>query len=137
MVDNLTPLSPYKYIQVLVPQSCLTLCNPTDYNSLVSSVHGILQARMREWVAILISRGYSWPRDRTRVWCIASGLFTSWVTREGQYDNEHVKLLNIFLLNWQSSKWNRELIQEVKSWLLFLALPLIVYCLIYCYYNSF
>ena len=41
-----------------------------------SSVHGILQARTLEWVAIPFSRGSSQPRDRTWVSCIAGGLFT-------------------------------------------------------------
>ena len=42
-----------------------------------SSVHGILQARILEWVALPFSRGSSWPRDRTRVFCIAGGFFTT------------------------------------------------------------
>ena len=41
-----------------------------------SSVHGILQARIPEWVAISFSRGSSQPRDRTQVSCIAGGYFT-------------------------------------------------------------
>ena len=41
---------------VLVTQSCLTLCNPTDYSLLGSSIPEILQVRMLEWAAILFSR---------------------------------------------------------------------------------
>ena len=48
---------------VLVAQSCLTLSDPMDCRPPGSSVHGILQARKLEWVAILFSRGSSWPRD--------------------------------------------------------------------------
>ena len=44
-------------------QSCPTLCDPMDSNLPGSSVHGIFQARMLEWVAISCSRGSSWPRD--------------------------------------------------------------------------
>ena len=44
-------------------QSCLTLCNPTDYSPQGSSVHGILQAKILGWVAIPFSRGSSQPRD--------------------------------------------------------------------------
>ena len=44
-------------------QSCLTLCYPMDRSPPGSSVHGILQARMLEWVTIPFSRGSSWPRD--------------------------------------------------------------------------
>ena len=50
-----------------VTQSCLTLCDPVDCNLLGFSVHGILQARILEWIAIPFSRGSSQPRDRTRV----------------------------------------------------------------------
>ena len=62
----------------LVTQSCLTLCDPMDYSPPGSSVHGILQARVPEWVAISFSRGSSWPRDQTWVSCIARGFFTIW-----------------------------------------------------------
>ena len=58
-------------------QSCLTFCNPMDCSPLGSSVHGILQARILEWVAIPFSRGPSWPRDGTWVSCIAGGFFTA------------------------------------------------------------
>ena len=44
-------------------QSCSTLCDPMDYSLPGSSVHGILQARLLEWVAILFSRGYSQTSD--------------------------------------------------------------------------
>ena len=46
-------------------QSCLTLCNPTDFSPPGSSVHGILQARILEWAAISSSRGSSSPRIKT------------------------------------------------------------------------
>jgi len=48
-------------------QSCLTLCDPMDYSLPGSSVHGILQARILEWVAMPCSRGSSQPRDGTCV----------------------------------------------------------------------
>ena len=51
-------------------QSCPTLCDPLDCSSPGSSVHGISQARILEWVAIPYSRGSSRPRDRTHVSCI-------------------------------------------------------------------
>ena len=55
---------------VLVTQSCLTLCDHMDCSPPGFSVHGILQARILEWVAIPFSRGSSWPRDWTLVSCI-------------------------------------------------------------------
>ena len=51
-------------------QSCLTLCDPMDCSPPGSSVHGIPQARILEWVAIPSSRGCSWPGDWTWVSCI-------------------------------------------------------------------
>ena len=54
-------------ILCLVAQSCLTLCDPMDCSLPGSSVHGILQARIQEWVAITFSRGSSQPRDGTLV----------------------------------------------------------------------
>ena len=57
---------------VKAAQSCPTLCNPINY-----TVHGILQARILEWVAFLFSRGSSQPRDQTQVSHIAGGFFNS------------------------------------------------------------
>ena len=48
---------------MLVAQSCSILCDPIDYSSPGFSVHGSLQARILEWVAILFSRGSSRPKD--------------------------------------------------------------------------
>ena len=52
-------------VKVLVAQLCLTLCDPMDCSPPGSSAHGILQARVLEWVAIPFSRGSSQPRDRS------------------------------------------------------------------------
>ena len=65
-----------------VPQSCLTLCDPMDCSLSSSSVHGIFQARMLEWIAISFSRGTSQPRNRTLVSHIAGRRFTVWATKE-------------------------------------------------------
>ena len=70
---------------VLVAQSCPTLCNTMDCSLPGSSAHGILQARILEWVAIPFSRGSSWPRDWTRVSYITSRFSTTWATREAHY----------------------------------------------------
>ena len=50
-----------------------------------SSVHGIFQAIVLEWIAISFSRGSSWPRDRTQVSCIVDWRLTVWATREVPY----------------------------------------------------
>ena len=65
-----------------VARSCLTLWDPINCSLSGSSVHGIFQARVLEWVAISFSRGSSWPRDRTPVSCIVGRCFTIWATRE-------------------------------------------------------
>ena len=57
-------------------------CDHMDCSLPGSSVHGILQARILEWVAISFSRGASWPRDRILVSCTTGKFFTDWVTRE-------------------------------------------------------
>ena len=66
-------------VKVKVAQSCPTLCDPMDY-----TVHGILQARILEWVAFPFFRGSSQPRDQTQFSRIAGRFFTSWATREAQ-----------------------------------------------------
>ena len=71
MVKNI-----FKNMKVLVAQSCPTLCYTIDYISPGSSVHGILQARILEWVPIFFSRGSSRPRDQTLVSCITGRFFT-------------------------------------------------------------
>ena len=63
-------------VKVLIVQLCLTVCNSLDCSPQGSSVHGILRARILEWIAILFSRGSSRPRDQTQVSCIAGGFFT-------------------------------------------------------------
>ena len=67
-----------------VTQSCPTLWYPTDGSLPGSSVHGIFQARILEWVAISFSRRYSRPRDWTRISRIVGRRFTLWATREVQ-----------------------------------------------------
>ena len=52
-------------VKVLIVQSCLTLCEPADYSPPSSSVHGILEARILEWVAVSFSRGSFQPKDQT------------------------------------------------------------------------
>ena len=61
-----------------VSESCLTLCDPVDCAPPGSSVHGILQARILEWVAMPSSRGASRPGDPTQVSLIAGKFFTIW-----------------------------------------------------------
>ena len=63
------------YIMVAPAQSCPTLCGPMDRSPPVSSVHGILQAIILEWVSIPFSRESSWPRDQISISCISRWIF--------------------------------------------------------------
>ena len=75
--------------KVEVAQSCLTLCYPMDY------VHGILQARILEWVTLPFSRESCQPRDWTQVSCVEGRFFTSSAIREALRDwSSHLKWLN-------------------------------------------
>ena len=67
-------------------QSCLILCDPMDCSPPGSSVHGILQARVLEWVAVSYSRGSSQPRGQTLVSspALAVGLFITNATWESE-----------------------------------------------------
>ena len=77
-----------------VAQSCPTLCDPVDCSLPGSSLHGILQARILEWIAISFSRGSSRPRDRTPVSRIAGRRFNLWATREAQDTTKPESKLN-------------------------------------------
>ena len=66
----------------LVTQSCPTLCDPMDHSPPGSSVHGILQARILEWIAISFSRRSSPPRDWTCVSGIGRQILYHWATWE-------------------------------------------------------
>ena len=75
-------------VKMKVAQSCPTLCNLMDY-----TLHGLLQPRILECIAVPFSRGSSQPRDQTQVSCTAGWLFPSWATREGQVVDSQGQLL--------------------------------------------
>jgi len=63
-------------------KSCITVCNPVDCSPPGSSVHGISQTRILQWVAIPFSRGSPWPRDRTHVSCIGRWILYHWAIKK-------------------------------------------------------
>ena len=65
---------------------------PMDCSPPGSSIHGIFQARVLEWVAISFSRGSSWPRDWTWVSRIAGRYFTIWAAREAHVSLKSYKI---------------------------------------------
>ena len=78
-----------------VTQSCMTLCDPMDCSLPGSSVHGIDQARILEWVAISFSRRSSWSRDWTLVSHIVGRCFTVWATRIDVYSLKKLPLVSV------------------------------------------
>ena len=77
-------------VHVFLVHSRVRLCDPVDWSPLSSSVHGIFQARVQEWVAISFS-GSSQPRSRTRVSyvsCIGRQILYHWVTWEAHLRNQ-------------------------------------------------
>ena len=83
-----------------VVQSCLTLCDPMAY-----IVHGILQARILEWVTFPFSRGSSQTRNRTQVSRIASRFFTSWATRY------------VYTVEYYSAREENEIMPFTATWM--------------------
>ena len=88
-------------VKVKSLSTVLTLCDPMDCSLPGSSLHGILQARILEWVAISFSRGSSQPMDQTQVSTV-DGFFTIWATREGHalIYNIHAIYIHILLCNY-------------------------------------
>ena len=84
-------------VKVLVTQLCLILCDTVDCSPPGSSVHGLLQARILEWVGIPFSRGSSWLRDGIQVSCIAGRVFTLWVTREALSLLSHTQIAELWV----------------------------------------
>ena len=77
-----------KKVKVKVLVSRVQLCKPMDCSSPGSSVHGILQARILEWIAVPLSRGSSWPRDQTKISWIAGRFF---IMLHGLHDMKHLR----------------------------------------------
>ena len=75
-----------------VTQSCPILCDPMDYSLSGSSVRGIFQARVLEWIAISFSRGSFWPRNQTQVSRIVGRRFTVWATKEAPNYSSSLRL---------------------------------------------
>ena len=78
----------------IVAQLCPALCDPMDCSPPGSSVYGISQARMLEWVVIPFSRGSSWPKDQTCISCIDKWILYCWAIMEAPFK---YYLLTIFL----------------------------------------
>ena len=79
-------------------QSCLTLCDPMDCSLPGSSVHGILQARILEWVTISSSEGLPDPRIEPAFpvsSALAGGFFSTWGALSLEYPFREIKTIQI------------------------------------------
>ena len=84
---------------VLVTKSYLTLCNSMDCSPPGSSIYGILQARILEWVAIPFFRGFSWPRYQTWVSHTTGRFFMIWATRKVYIVSIYLGIVCLFPLD--------------------------------------
>ena len=75
-------------------------CDLVDCTPPGSSIHGILQARILEWVAVSFSRGSFWPWNQTQVSCIAGRFFTHWATQEAQGTWGNIKGFQTHTWHW-------------------------------------
>ena len=83
--------------KVKVAQPCLTLCDPLDCSLPGSSIRGIPQARILEWVAFPFFRGSSQPKDWTQVSCTKGRFFRLWATREAYHSTLPNYKYNLFI----------------------------------------
>ena len=105
-------------MKLLLSQSCPTLCDPMDCSLPASSVHGILQARILEWVAMTFSRGSSQPRNQTRVSCIAGRFFPIWATRDNSiWKRSELNIKKNWNQNtyWTFCKFNYHILQPTPG----------------------
>ena len=105
----------WKVLKVQVVQSCPTLCNPMDYTA-----HGILQARILEWVAFPFSRESSRPRDQTQVSHIAGGFFTSWAWTIKKAEHWRIDAFELwccrrlFRVPWTARRSNQSILKKIS-----------------------
>ena len=85
-------------------------CDPMDFSLTASSVHGILQMRILEWVAIPFSRISSWPGDQTQVSCLGGRFFIFWTIREAYTQNSSNTMMSSCAWNFPNSMIHPNLI---------------------------
>ena len=97
---------------LLVSQLFLILCDPTDCSPPGSSVHGISQERILEWVAISFSRGSSCTRDQTHISSLAGRFCTTEPQVKSHLRGHGCSFLRVI---WYDREWNAPITQEVGS----------------------
>ena len=86
-----------------------------------SSIHGIFQARVLEWVDISFSRGSSWPRDQTQISRIIGRCFTIWATREVLLQKQHKFITEFVEGTSLMTQWLRIRLPREGTWVQSLA----------------
>ena len=94
-----------------VAKSCLILCDPMDSSPPGSSVYGISQARILQWVAVSYCKGSSQPRDQNPVSCIGRWILYRWATREAS----GICRLLIYSVMYHNLRRNKHLISASDS----------------------
>ena len=127
-----TSWSPYTWVKIvhfnhlsdlesicccLATKLCPSLCHPMDYSPLGSSVHGVFQARIWEWVDIFFSR-FAWLRDQTCVSCIGRWILYCWGTWEAPQNVQHNSYFHaVFTLHHPTLEWSEITSnKKQKSW---------------------
>ena len=102
-------------VHMLVAQLCPTLCDPVDCNPSGFSIHGILQARILEWVAMPLSRGSSQSRNWSSV---SKGRFiTIWATREALSVCYNCTHTHTYRIAWDNYRFNiSEILKRVNTY---------------------
>ena len=97
----------------VVSDSCDSMnCSPTG-----SSVYGILQARILEWIAISFSRGSFWPRNRTWVFCFAGRWLTDWAKMDEHWRTDGFGLWcwrRLLRIPWTARRSNQSILKEIN-----------------------
>ena len=101
-IYNARSLTKWDCLSPLVAQSCLTLCDSMGYHPPGSSVHGILQVSILEWVAIPFFRVSSQPRYQIWLSCIAGIFFHTWATREAYCSQKYKVSYDLVFQTWES-----------------------------------
>ena len=95
----------WKQVKVFVAQLCPTFWDPMGCSLPDSSVHRTLQVSIQDWRAIPFSRGSSWPRNQTRISCIAGRFFTIWA----RVNKRRASLVALSVKNlpamWETQVW--------------------------------
>ena len=122
-IKKICSLEEMKVAHSVMSDISVIICNSNCNNY---TIHGILQARILEWVAFLFSRGSSQPRDQTQVYCVAGRHFTSWVTKEALFGRKTMtkvdRVFSVFKskdINADKGLYSQSFIfssSHIKSW---------------------